>query len=139
MSTKNSRRSKLVGAAVAAALLVVPASALAAESTVNWQINLAHGAEFPRATGGAQYQSQPGQQEFQVEVEHIAALKGKSVVVCVNGQEVGTAKVSLRGIAQLSRNTELHQTVPAVGHGSTVSVTTGANCTGKLVASGQFA
>ena len=117
--------------------MVVPATALAAE-TVNWQIGLMHGVEFPKATGGAQYQSQPGQQELQVEVEHIAALKGKSVVVCVNHAEVGTAKVSTRGIAQLSRNTELHQSVPAITHGSTVSITTGAACTGKLVASGQF-
>jgi len=82
--------------------------------------------------------SQPGQQELQVEVEHIASLKGKSVVVCVNDAEVGTAKVSARGIAQISRNTELRQMVPAVAKGSTVSVTTGAACTGKQVASGQF-
>lgn len=139
MRTRFARSSKLVGAAVAAAIMLVPAAAVAAEPTVNWQINLTHGAEFPQATGGAQYQSQPGQRELQVEVERIASLKGKTVSVCVNNAEIGTAKVSARGIAQLSRNTELHQTVPVISHGSAVSVTTGARCTGKLVASGTFA
>ena len=137
MSTKLARKTRILGAGIVAALMTVPATAVAAE-TVNWQINLAHGAAFPKATGGAQYQSQPGQQELQFEVEHIAALKGKRVVVCVNNTELGAAKVSSRGIAQLSLNTELHQSVPAIVHGSAVSVTTGAACTGKLVASGQF-
>jgi hypothetical protein len=137
MSKKLAGKSRILGAGIAAALMVAPATAVAAE-TVNWQINLAHGASFPKATGGAQYQSQPGQQEFQVEVEHITALKGTNVVVCVNNSAVGSAKVSSHGIAQLSRNTELHQSVPAIAPGSTVSVTTGAACTGKLVASGQF-
>jgi|SRR5450631_847894 len=137
MSIKLAGKTRLLGAGIAAALMILPATAVAAE-TVNWQINLAHGAAFPKATGGAQYQSQPGQQELQVEVEHLTALKGKSVAVCVNNTEVGTAKVSTRGIAQLSRNTELHQSVPVIAHGSTVSVTTGAACTGKVVASGQF-
>ena len=137
MSPKIASRSKLLAGAIAAAVMAVPASALAAE-TVNWQINLKPGSGFAKATGGAQYQSQPGQQELQVEVEHIGSLKGKSVVVCINGTELGTAKVSSRGIAQISRNTELRQSVPAVAKGSTVTVTTGAACTGKQVASGQF-
>jgi len=137
MSKTLARKTRVIGAGIAAALMIVPATSVAAE-TVNWQINLAHGAAFPKATGGAQFQSQPGQQELQVEVEHIASLKGKSVVVCVNSIELGTAKVSSRGIAQLSRNTEVHQSVPAIAHGSTVSVTTGLACTGNLVASGQF-
>jgi hypothetical protein len=138
MTGKITSKPKLLAAALAAGCLIAPAGALAAETTANWQINLKPGAEFPRATGGAQYQSQPGQQEFQVEVEHLASLKGKSVTVCVNNAEVGAAKVSTRGIAQLDRNTELGQKVPGIVHGSTVSVTTGAACTGKVVASGQF-
>jgi hypothetical protein len=138
MTTKISSKPKLLVAGIAAALMIAPASALAAETTVNWQINLKAGAGFPSATGGAQYQSQPGQQEFQVEVEHLLSLKGKSVVVCVNNAVVGAAKVSARGIAQLGRNTELGQKVPSIVHGSTVSVTTGAACAGKVVASGQF-
>jgi hypothetical protein len=138
MSTKITSKPKFLAAGIAAALMIAPASALAAETTVNWQINLKPGAAYPKATGGAQYQSQPGQQEFQVEVEHILSLAGKSVVVCVNHAEVGKAKVSARGIAQLDRNTELGQKVPSIVHGSTVSVTTGTACTGSLVASGQF-
>ena len=138
MSTKIACKPRLLAAGVAAAIMVAPAGASAAEPTVNWQIGLKPGTEFPKVTGAAQYQSQPGQQEFQVEVEHLLALKGKSVVVCVNDAAVGAAKVSPRGIAQLTRNTELGQKVPGIAHGSTVSVTTGASCTGSLLASGQF-
>jgi hypothetical protein len=138
MSTKIRPKPRFLAAGIAAALMIAPASALATETTVNWQINLKATSAYPRATGGAQYQSQPGQQEFQVEVEHLLSLKGKNVVVCVNSAQVGTAKVSARGIAQLDRNTELGQKVPSIVHGSTVSVTTGAACTGQIVASGQF-
>ena len=138
MSTKITSKPKLLAAGIAAALMIAPATALAAESTVNWQINLKPGSAYPRATGGAQYQSQPGQQEFQVEVEHILSLKGKRVVVCVNNAKVGKAKVSARGIAQLDRNTELGQKVPDIVRGSTVSVTTRTACTGLRVASGRF-
>ena len=52
-------------------LLAVAVPALAA---VNWQITLKHTAAFPRATGQAQYQSQPGQRELQIEAEHLRAL-----------------------------------------------------------------
>lgn len=137
MTTKFSTTSKILGGAIAAAALALPASALA-EETVNWQIGLKHGSAYPTATGAAQYQAQPGQREFQVEVEHILALKGKSVSVCVNGAQVGMAKVSLLGKADLTRNTEIGQAVPAIVHGSSVSVTTAPGCTGQLVASGQF-
>jgi len=131
-------RSRLIGAGAALAAIAGPAAALAAEPTVNWQINLQPGAAYPHATGGAQYQSQPGQRELQVEVEHIPALKGKKVTVCVNNQALGSATVSKLGVAQVSRNTELHQTVPVVVQGSTASVSTGASCTGTLVAQGAF-
>jgi len=148
MSTKIVTKSSILAAAIAAALMIAPAGALATEggssqnaapaaalATVNWEIPLKAGLAYPRATGAAQYQSQPGQKELQVEVEHLSSLIGKSVVVSVNGARIGAAKVSALGIAQLERNTELGQEVPTIIHGSTVTVRTS---TGTLFASGRF-
>jgi hypothetical protein len=111
-----------------------PASTQAA-NTVDLQVALKASPAFPKATGSAQYQSQPGQREFQVEVEHLRSLAGRSVLVQVNGANVGRAKVSSTGIAQLTRNTELGQKVQSIGHGSTVAVKTAA---GTRIASGTF-
>jgi len=82
MSTKIVTKSSILAAAIAAALMIAPAGALATEggssqnaapaaalATVNWEIPLKAGPAYPRATGAAQYQSQPGQKELQVEVE----------------------------------------------------------------------
>lgn len=142
-------RQKLATIAIGAAALtapaavlasVAPASAQAATSTLSTttsdlQIALKPGAAFPKATGSAQYQSQPGQREFQVEVEHLLPLAGRYVLVQANGKNVGWAKVSSTGIAQLTRNTELGQSVPWIVHGSTVKVKTSA---GILIAYGTF-
>jgi hypothetical protein len=136
MTPRISRR--LIAAATVAAAIAAPAAAVAAEPTVNWQINLKPSAAYPRATGGAQYQSQPGQRELQIEVEHIAALKGQTVTACVNGEALGSTTVSKRGIAQVSRNTEIHQAVPVVIHGTTVSLSTGATCAGSTIMQGAF-
>jgi len=121
-------------ALVGAAALAVPATALA--STSNLQIAVHAGPSFPKTTGTAQYQSQPGQREFQVELNHLKSLAGRSVLVRVNGANVGWAKVSSTGIIQLTRNTELGQNVPQISHGSAVAVVTGA--AGTLIASGTF-
>ncbi len=137
--------------AVGIALLVTPAAALAAASpsagpntirgsmsaqaTVNQQIPLRPGSAYSRASGSAQYQAQPGQREFQVEVERLASLRGTSVLVRVNGATVGSTKVSSKGIAQLTRNSERGQRVPVIVHGSTVTVQTTA---GVVIASGTF-
>ncbi len=137
MTPKINTKSKILTTTIAAAALALPATALA-EQAVNWQINLKPSGSYPTAQGGAQYQAQPGQRELQVEVEHVLALKGKVVDMCVNGASIGIAKVSLLGKADLTRNTELGQAVPVIAHGSSVSVTTGAACTGQLVVSGQF-
>lgn len=146
-------KTKLVAATTAVALLIVPVSALAAtppstspsavsagsqagtQQTVNWQVPLRAGSHLPRATGSAQYQAQPGQREFQVEVEHLRALAGRSLVVQVNARTLGQMKVSPTGIAQLTRNSEHGQAVPLVVHGSTVSVKTMA---GAVIASARF-
>jgi hypothetical protein len=129
---------KLATIAIGAAVLAVPTAALASSAsntTSDLQIALKPSAAFPKATGSAQYQSQPGQSEFQIEVEHLRKLAGRYVLVRVNGAEVGRAKVSRTGIAELSRNTELGQSVPSIVHGSTVTVTRGAKAP---ITSGTF-
>jgi len=139
---------RIASAVVAAGLLAVPVGALAAtktavpaahpaaaRATVNWQIALLPGAAYPRARGSAQFQSQPGQKELQAEVERIKALAGTQVSFQLNGVTVGSGKVSPRGRAQLSLNTERGQAVPAVAHGSVVTVL---DASGVPIASGTF-
>ena len=143
-------KTKLAAAAVGTALLITPAVALAGTSssrpnaikssgsalaTVNQQIPLTPRPAYHRAHGSAQYQAQPGQREFQVEIEKLASLAGNSLLVQVNGANVGSMKVSKTGIAQLNRNSELGQHVPTITHGSTVTVKTKA---GTVIASGTF-
>jgi hypothetical protein len=139
---------KLVATVVGAVLVIAPVSALAstqrstgangqagAPTTANWQVPLRSAHAYPRVTGSAQYQSQPGQRELQVELGRLASLHGSQLLVRVNGANVGWMKVSGRGVAQLTRNSELGQQVPSIVHGSTVTVTTRA---GGLVSSGCF-
>jgi hypothetical protein len=144
-------KSKLAAAAVGTALLITPAVALAgashstspttikgsmsAQATVNQQIPLKPRPAYRRASGSAQYQAQPGQREFQVEIERLASLAGNSLLVQVNNAKVGWMRVSKTGIAQLNRNSELGQRVPAIVHGATVTVKTKA---GVVIASGTF-
>ena len=148
MNGKIAMKSKLAAAGTVAALMILPAGAMAnqhsqpqpmpgaaALATVNWQIPLTHSAAYPSARGSAQYQSQPGQAEFQVELTRLGSLAGRSVVVSVNGGRIGSATVSRLGIAQLDRNSELGQRVPAIIHGSAVTVRTSS---GALVAVGRF-
>ena len=142
-------KSKLAVAAVGTALLITPAAALASsahtaspnttkgsmsmQATVNQQIPLTPRPAYPRAHGSAQYQAQPGQSEFQVEISRLTPLAGNSLLVQVNGANVGWMKVSKTGIAQLNRNSERGQHVPTITHGSTVTVKTKA---GAVIASG---
>ena len=102
---------------------------------MNWQIPLTAGKGIAGVTGSSQYQSQPGQRELQIEIEHLRSLAGQSLLVQVNGAPVGSMKVSGKGIAQLTRNTERGQTTPMVAHGSIVTVKTTA---GIVLASGRF-
>lgn len=145
-------KTRLVATAIGAACLIAPIGALAAvrhtpsqprltanaqgvTQTVNWQIPLTAGKGIAQVTGSSQYQSQPGQRELQVEIEHLRSLAGQSLLAQVNGVTVGSMKVSGKGIAQLTRNTERGQTTPMVAHGSSVTVTTMA---GIVLASGHF-
>lgn len=134
------RKSKIIAAGIAAALMIAVVGAVAtqsatATSTVNWQIALKHSTAFPTAAGSAQYQSQPGQRELQIEVEHLARLAGQYVSFYANGAKFGVGKVSSVGTVHIDRNTELGQSVPWIVHGSTVAARTG---TGVLIANGQF-
>ena len=130
---------KLAAAGIAAAMVAVPATALAGAATTasvaNWQIPLKGSAAYPKANGSAQYQSQPGQREIQIEVQHIRSMAGKTVVYSAAGITLGHAKVSRVGQADITRNTDLGQQVPPVAHGSTVTVRTAG---GMLIASGRF-
>ena len=107
----------------------------AAASTVNWQIAMKAGRAYPRANGSAQYQSQPGQRDLQLEVQRIRPLAGRTVVFSAAGRTLGTARVSKLGQADITRNTEVGQKVPSIARGSTVTVRTAA---GVLIASGRF-
>jgi hypothetical protein len=126
---------KLTGAGIAIVMAAVPAAALAAASTANWQIPLKASVSYPKASGSAQYQAQPGQREIQIEVQHIPSMAGKTVVYSAAGITLGHGKVSRVGQADITHNTELRQTVPPISHGSTVTVRT---ASGALIVSGRF-
>ena len=138
------RKSQVAAAATAAALVALPASAVASYAAhagpgsataapVNRQISLKGSKAYPKATGSAQYQSQQRQRE--VEVQHVRSLAGKRVVFSVAGRTLGQAKVSPSGHADITRNTEKGQKVPTVTHGWRVTVrTTG----GTLIVSRRF-
>ena len=113
------------------ALAVVPI-ALAAGSS---QIALRASTAYRAATGTAQYQSQPGQRELQVEVDHIRSLAGQYVNIYVGGSKIGSTRVNSRGVAELVRNSELAQHVPQVGAGTSVKVQTSGAAT---IVSGAF-
>jgi hypothetical protein len=127
--------SKIAAAGIAIVAAVAPAAALAASSTVDWQIKMHGSAAYPKANGSAQYQSQPGQRELQVEVQRVRSLARKTVVFSAAGMTLGSAKVSANGQADITRNTELGQKVPSILHGSSVAVRTAG---GKPVTSGRF-
>ena len=102
------------------ALAVVPMAFAAGSS----QIALRASNAYRAATGTAQYQSQPGQRELQIEIDHIRSLAGKYVSVYVGGSKIGSARVSSLGVAELVRNSELAQRVPQVRAGTSVTVQT---------------
>ena len=122
--------SALLLVALAALAVAVPTVFAKADS----QIALHPTKTYPGARGSAQYQAQTGQRELQVEVDHIRSLRGKQVLVYVNGAKIGAARVNGQGKAELGRNTELGQRVPQVSSGTKVVVRTSR----AAVASGSF-
>lgn len=135
------QKSKIVAVAVAAAVIILlgafttQRATATTTPTVNWQTALKAAKAYPRTTGTAQYQSQPGQRELQAELEHLRSLAGKRVMFYANGSKFGVAKVSKPGIVQINRNTELGQAVPQIVHGSTLTARTAA---GTLIARARF-
>ena len=140
-------KSKLAAAGIAVAVAAAaPAAAIASQqgharavhaaaSNANWQIPMKAGSAYAHANGSAQYQSQPGQRDLQVEVQRIRSLAGKTVVFSAAGRTLGTAKVSNLGQADITRSTELGQKVPSIAHGAKVTVRT---VGGVQIASGRF-
>jgi len=114
------------------ALAVALPTALAADRT---RITLKPSAAFPSATGKATFKARGGERELQIEVEHVRRLAGKRVVFTVGGVRLGTAKVNAFGAAQIERNSDRGQRVPAVRHGTKVKVRTAG---GVLIVSGSF-
>ncbi len=127
-------KTRLAAVGIATAVAAVPATALAV-SAVNWQIPMKGSAAYRTANGSAQYQSQPGQRELQVEVQRVRSLAGQTVVFSAAGTSLGSAKVSSRGQADIARNTELGQNVPSIVRGTRVTVRT---TSGKLIVIGRF-
>jgi hypothetical protein len=137
----------VIGLALVVALATAFASSPAASArssvvsaqrtqVVNLQVPMKGRRAFRHAAGSSQYQSQPGQSEFEVEVEHVRTLAGKQLLVKVNGTTVGKMKVSRLGQADMTLNSELGQSVPTITCGSVVRVTT--STTGALVVSGSY-
>lgn len=99
------------------------------------RISLKGSGQYPNAKGTAKYRDRGGEKEFQVEVENVKALAGKTLNVLVNGTKVGSLKVSSLGAGSLNMNSSRGNKVPAIKSGSKVQVKTSA---GVLVVSGQF-
>ena len=81
------------------------------------------------------YKDEGGEQEFEVELENARALKGTTVRVFANGQQVGTMRVSRLGRASLNLNSDRGQAVPNIHAGSSVQIKTSS---GVLIVSGSF-
>lgn len=116
------RSARIASLLLASGLALGVAPALLAAG--NSQIALKSSGAYPSAHGTAQYQSQPGQREVQIEIDHIRSLAGRSVNIYLGGAKIGAARVNSRGVAELTRNSELAQRVPRVGTGTSVAVQT---------------
>lgn len=99
------------------------------------RIALQGSAQYPNAKGTAKYKADGGEREFQVELENVKSLAGKTVNVFADGVKVGSFRVSKLGTGRLNRNTDLGQSVPMIRAGSAIQIKTGA---GALIASGSF-
>lgn len=99
------------------------------------RITLNGAGTYANAKGKATYKVNGSEREFQVEVENIKRLAGKSVSIFVNGNSIGTATVDSLGAARLNRNSNLGQTVPNIKAGDKVQVKT---ANGVLIVSGSF-
>lgn len=122
-------------AALVAAVMVGGFHQAAFAKGTRTRITLTASADFPAAKGKATYKVDGSEREFQVEVENIKKLAGKTIYVFVNGVQVGKATVNSLGTARLNLNTNAGSAVPSIQTGDQVQVKTGA---GKLIVSGKF-
>jgi hypothetical protein len=121
--------------AAAALLLAVSVPQVLASGGEGTRIVLKSAKAFPAAKGSAKFKATAEERELQVEVEHIRRLAGKRVVFVVGGKKVASAKVNRFGAAEVNRNSERGQFVPAVRAGTSVKVKTAG---GALIVRGSF-
>ncbi|MDX6519475.1 MAG: hypothetical protein QOJ31_1200 [Gaiellales bacterium] len=122
-------------ACLATVAVIAPAASARGGTSTTRSIALRGSISFPNATGHADYKVGGGERELQIEVQHIAVLRGKHVNVFVNGNKLASPLVSSLGEIHVERNTDRGQAVPTIVNGSTVRVRT---LGGTLIASGTF-
>jgi hypothetical protein len=118
-----------------ALLLTVGVPTVLAKGGEGTRIVLKPAKAFPAAKGSAKFKATADERELQVEVEHVRRLAGKRVVFIVGGKKIATKKVNRFGAAEINRNSERGQFVPAVRAGTSVRVKTAA---GVLIVKGSF-
>jgi hypothetical protein len=90
-------------------------------------------AAFAGASGKAQFDTRPGENELEMEVEHVPA--GTVVNFFVDDTKVGTATVGTLRETEINLNSRVGDVIPAITGGTAVSVRTAA---GAVIASGTF-
>ncbi len=98
------------------------------------RIALKASAQYPSAKAKAKFKDAGAEKEFQVEIENVKALAGKTLNVFVDGRKAGSFVVNGLGVGRLNLNSVRGDRVPAIHAGSKVVIRLGT----KLVASGQF-
>jgi hypothetical protein len=98
------------------------------------RITLKSSAQYPTAKAKAKFKDAGAEKEFQVEIENVKTLAGKTLAVIVDGKKIGAFKVNNLGVGRLNLNTIRGDKVPAIHSGSKVLIKLGT----KLVASGKF-
>jgi len=116
-------------------LLTVGVPTVLAKGGEGTRIVLKSAKPFPAAKGAAKFKATAEERELQVEVEHVRRLAGKRVVFIVGGKKIATKKVNRFGAAEINRNSERGEFVPAVRAGTSVRVKTVA---GVLIVKGSF-
>jgi hypothetical protein len=124
--------SMFIASLLLTSLMIVPAAEAKGTETI---VTLNGSAKYPNAKGKAKYKVDGSEREFQVEVENVKALAGKTLYVYANVSKIGSFTVNNLGAGGLNRNTDKGQFVPFIKAGVTIQIKTAA---GVLVASGHF-
>jgi hypothetical protein len=90
-------------------------------------------AAFAGASGKAQFDTRPGENELEMEVEHVPA--GTVVNFFVGDTKVGTATVGTLRETEINLNSRAGDVIPTIAAGTAVSVRTAA---GAIIVSGTF-